>query len=631
MSNSDLPPWPPLQEISVPGYGIVPVTYKGHGSFGVVYRCEIQGEPFAFKQVDMLRMHGHGGGVQAAMREVEILEKCSKCQHGEEYNVGLRDYFLQSHGGEHVTDWVNAQWLFLRTPWAPHGSLLDVLKAQPDQKFSEQAGCGLLQQKLLGLRYLHSNGICHRDLKVENILVYSLTPLKIKLTDYGIAKNEIAVCPAMSKLGNKITAPEIFKDTHRPFRFKGGHCYDESADIWNTGATLFLLITGFRPFLDQYDRQWRADYPSASSYFMCYDDMIGSPPYACNSFWCKHQCFLGLSQSVQSLVASMMFPTPIGRPTLLAVMQHPWTQMSKEQLQMNPPVNVRPLCLRMTHVEVPVFCVRISKKEIMHRPLGGTEMLQAQVSFKGDGGVAEYHLAQLTEFLASLCLDVGRRHQVQVCAVRKSGARGVIWEPQPSTTVSFGDDVWFGGSEEKIQQFVQAVTETGTESAVTPFHLCCGEIEVPCFMDDCVLGGSACANHLGQGHLNYRPNLRLTVAGLQRAANPESPIFFPGGRQSVLAGDRLLLPLALKGPSGLQHNFNIVDKSEHESFFDFKTFLQLELQGKVARSRSSVAVLAHDEFIPKSPPNELVVPPPVLNLPTTDDMLPRSPPRPPSL
>ena len=46
---------------------------------------------------------------------------------------------------------------------ATHGNLSDHL----DQPFSELVSCGICQQVLDGLRWMHENGFAHRDLKPQ--------------------------------------------------------------------------------------------------------------------------------------------------------------------------------------------------------------------------------------------------------------------------------------------------------------------------------------------------------------------------------------------------------------------------------------------------------------------------------
>ena len=51
--------------------------------------------------------------------------------------------------------------------------------------FSDKICRFYFKQLLLGLHYLHSNGICHRDMKLENILLDK--EYNCKIIDFGFA------------------------------------------------------------------------------------------------------------------------------------------------------------------------------------------------------------------------------------------------------------------------------------------------------------------------------------------------------------------------------------------------------------------------------------------------------------
>jgi serine/threonine protein kinase len=63
-----------------------------------------------------------------------------------------------------------------------------VLKIQQDkQRLPEQEVVFILKQLVQAIEYIHQQGICHRDLKPDNVLINPKTK-EIKLTDFNISK-----------------------------------------------------------------------------------------------------------------------------------------------------------------------------------------------------------------------------------------------------------------------------------------------------------------------------------------------------------------------------------------------------------------------------------------------------------
>lgn len=101
-----------------------------------------------------------------------------------------------------------------------------------------------------GLRYLHLNGIIHRDLKCANVLVDNNGV--IKLSDFGASKkilqnfdnnDNFFENSALSKtfIGSPYwMAPEVIK--------KIGH--GKPADIWSLGCCVIEMLTSRPPWCD---------------------------------------------------------------------------------------------------------------------------------------------------------------------------------------------------------------------------------------------------------------------------------------------------------------------------------------------------------------------------------------------
>jgi serine/threonine-protein kinase HSL1, negative regulator of Swe1 kinase len=95
------------------------------------------------------------------------------------------------------------------------------------------------RQILLALAYLHSVGVAHRDIKLENILVTADRKVA-KLCDFGLATFFSAGDKCAEYCGSPhYAAPEILMGT--PYN-------PAATDMWSCGVVLFAMVFAVMPF-----------------------------------------------------------------------------------------------------------------------------------------------------------------------------------------------------------------------------------------------------------------------------------------------------------------------------------------------------------------------------------------------
>lgn len=112
-------------------------------------------------------------------------------------------------------------------------------------KVSEDFAKQMVRQLLVGLSYLHSNGIVHRDVKGANILLDKNGV--IKLSDFGIAKQmknfSVIHQPPSSFVGTPYwMSPEMILNSEKNVF--------PANDIWSVGCTVIECLSGNPPYHD---------------------------------------------------------------------------------------------------------------------------------------------------------------------------------------------------------------------------------------------------------------------------------------------------------------------------------------------------------------------------------------------
>ncbi|KAK8165565.1 MAP kinase-like protein [Phyllosticta citrichinensis] len=209
----------------------------GQGSFGSVYLAlhAVTGELMAVKQV-ALPTNGtvdpkKANMLDALKREIGLLRELK--------HPNIVQYLGSNSDETHLN-------IFLE--YVPGGSVATMLVNYGP--LLEPLVANFVRQILVGLAYLHSKDIIHRDIKGANILVDNKG--RVKISDFGISKrveaSTLLNASGGKKGANRVSlqgsvfwmAPEVVKQT----------AYTRKADIWSLGCLIVEMLTGVHPHAD---------------------------------------------------------------------------------------------------------------------------------------------------------------------------------------------------------------------------------------------------------------------------------------------------------------------------------------------------------------------------------------------
>lgn len=292
--------------------------------FGEILLCRdrLSGDKVVVKTVDLQLALQQTSRSQEpvqenVLHEVEVLNRV-RTLGGHPNVINMHSYFVAQGGGvlHMVLDYCDGGDLLdacvqpikqgdvqqdsqKQAAFSPDGPLLNGVDGS--KRLQESVAHNYLVDVLTGLRFLHANGIAHRDLSLENIL---LRDGRAIIADFGLCVQDGA-----SPGGSFLCDETVGKNYYMAPEIVARERYDpRKADIWSTGIAFFILLTSSPPFE-------RAELSDPGFRYVAKRGIK-----AVFGAWGLAQ---EVSESMQDLLAKMLAVDPEQRITMDEIWQHP--------------------------------------------------------------------------------------------------------------------------------------------------------------------------------------------------------------------------------------------------------------------------------------------------------------------
>jgi serine/threonine-protein kinase len=197
----------------------------GRGGMGVVYKAvDTQlDETVAIKTLPGDVMSRSPEDLERFKREIRLARKITH------RNV-LRTYDYGEAEGVY----------FISMEFVRGYTLAELLEEAPQHQMVPRVGMGIARQICRGLEAAHEQGIIHRDIKPQNVLIDHKG--EVKLMDFGIARMAEAH-EGMTQAGLIVGTPHYMS----PEQVQGKQL-DPRSDVYSMGVMLYEMLAGQKPF-----------------------------------------------------------------------------------------------------------------------------------------------------------------------------------------------------------------------------------------------------------------------------------------------------------------------------------------------------------------------------------------------
>ncbi|XP_044512704.1 serine/threonine-protein kinase 17A [Gracilinanus agilis] len=278
-------------------YGLSPGRELGRGKFAVVRKCvkKDSGKEFAAK---FMRKRRKGQECRMEIiHEIAVLELAQ----GNQRVIDLHEVY------ETPSE------MILVLEYAAGGEIFDQCVADREDAFKERDVQRLMRQIVEGVSFLHAHSVVHLDLKPQNILLTSESPLgDIKIVDFGLSRMVESHEELREIMGTpEYVAPEIL--SYDPI--------STATDMWSVGVLAYVMLTGISPFLGD-DKQ--ETFLNISQMNVSYSE----------------EELDAVSEAAVDFIKALLVKRPEDRATAEECLRHPWLTLGEGP---EPPFRVKSL------------------------------------------------------------------------------------------------------------------------------------------------------------------------------------------------------------------------------------------------------------------------------------------------
>lgn len=246
----------------------------GRGSYGIVMLAEdtATGREYAVKEFDKARLRkrnhsailrrakgpadgkitrGGGAGGRPFMLRNRSATNIHNAEQGENplYLIRSEMAIMKKLDHENLIDLIEVlddpegSSLYMVLELCKKGVVMDVGFKSDSTPLDDETSRHFFRDLILGVEYLHAQGIAHRDIKPDNLLLSSDDVLKI--VDFGVSEMfESAEGKNVAQSGSPaFMSPELCHGMRNAQHLK-------ASDIWSMGVTLFCWKFGTLPFAE---------------------------------------------------------------------------------------------------------------------------------------------------------------------------------------------------------------------------------------------------------------------------------------------------------------------------------------------------------------------------------------------